>query len=226
MCPDGGLQSAPARRVETSQERSSGISPSKSRIRNPPMPQAVHWKAQSLASRHPHALYQRIPMRLVVHSRWTSPLEERPTVSGSLHLRGSSSGVATNPQRSSMLSTLLWYLTLLLVWLRNADASILFLTCTGAREDSASESIRVAEFPRALTLRFHSRLTKARVSIHSAAPHSTPSRAMSTLASLISGADCGPINPLQGLAKRFDADRGASQVRRIDKRVLPETAEC
>ncbi|KAG9010417.1 hypothetical protein FRB93_004257 [Tulasnella sp. JGI-2019a] len=34
---------------------------------------------------------------------------------------------------------------------------------------------------------------------------------MSTLSSLISGADCGPVNPLQGLAKRFDADRGAQQ---------------
>ncbi len=31
---------------------------------------------------------------------------------------------------------------------------------------------------------------------------------------LISGADCGPVNPLQGLTKRFDQDRGIQQVRR------------
>ncbi|KAG8887577.1 hypothetical protein FRB98_009419 [Tulasnella sp. 332] len=34
---------------------------------------------------------------------------------------------------------------------------------------------------------------------------------MSTLSSLVSGTDCGPINPLQGLSKRFDSDRGAQQ---------------
>lgn len=30
---------------------------------------------------------------------------------------------------------------------------------------------------------------------------------------LINGADCGPVNPLQGLVKRFDQDRGIQQVR-------------
>ena len=30
-----------------------------------------------------------------------------------------------------------------------------------------------------------------------------------------SGAECGPINPLQGLSKRFDQDRGIQQVRII-----------
>jgi hypothetical protein len=29
---------------------------------------------------------------------------------------------------------------------------------------------------------------------------------------LVSGADCGPINPLQNLGKRFDQDRGVQQV--------------
>ena len=29
---------------------------------------------------------------------------------------------------------------------------------------------------------------------------------------LVSGADCGPVNPLQGLAKRFEQDRGVQQV--------------
>lgn len=29
---------------------------------------------------------------------------------------------------------------------------------------------------------------------------------------LMSGADCGPVNPLQGLAKRFEQDRGIQQV--------------
>lgn len=28
----------------------------------------------------------------------------------------------------------------------------------------------------------------------------------------MSGADCGPVNPLQGLAKRFEQDRGIQQV--------------
>ncbi|TFY80890.1 hypothetical protein EWM64_g3121 [Hericium alpestre] len=32
-----------------------------------------------------------------------------------------------------------------------------------------------------------------------------------SLPMLISGADCGPVNPLQGLAKRFDQDRGLQQ---------------
>lgn len=30
---------------------------------------------------------------------------------------------------------------------------------------------------------------------------------------LVNGADCGPVNPLQGLAKRFEQDRGVQQVR-------------
>lgn len=29
---------------------------------------------------------------------------------------------------------------------------------------------------------------------------------------LVGGADCGPSNPLQGLSKRFDQDRGLQQV--------------
>lgn len=29
---------------------------------------------------------------------------------------------------------------------------------------------------------------------------------------LVGGSDCGPVNPLQGLSKRFDQDRGAQQV--------------
>lgn len=29
---------------------------------------------------------------------------------------------------------------------------------------------------------------------------------------LVGGADCGPSNPLQGLSKRFDSDRGLQQV--------------
>lgn len=29
---------------------------------------------------------------------------------------------------------------------------------------------------------------------------------------LVNGAECGPVNPLQGLAKRFDQDRGIQQV--------------
>jgi hypothetical protein len=32
---------------------------------------------------------------------------------------------------------------------------------------------------------------------------------------LINGADCGPINPLQSLGKRFDQDRGIQQVRTL-----------
>ena len=34
-----------------------------------------------------------------------------------------------------------------------------------------------------------------------------------SLPMLINGADCGPANPLQSLAKRFDQDRGLQQVR-------------
>lgn len=30
---------------------------------------------------------------------------------------------------------------------------------------------------------------------------------------LVNGAECGPSNPLQGLSKRFDQDRGIQQVR-------------
>jgi peroxin-5 len=33
-----------------------------------------------------------------------------------------------------------------------------------------------------------------------------------SLATLVSGADCGPSNPLQGLAKNLDSDRGLQQV--------------
>ena len=33
-----------------------------------------------------------------------------------------------------------------------------------------------------------------------------------SLPMLVNGADCGPVNPLQGLAKRFDQDRGLQQV--------------
>lgn len=32
------------------------------------------------------------------------------------------------------------------------------------------------------------------------------------LSMLVGGADCGPSNPLQGLSKRFDQDRGIQQV--------------
>ncbi|KAG8903223.1 hypothetical protein FRB99_003576 [Tulasnella sp. 403] len=32
-----------------------------------------------------------------------------------------------------------------------------------------------------------------------------------SLSALVNGAECGPVNPLQGLTKRFEADRGASQ---------------
>lgn len=39
---------------------------------------------------------------------------------------------------------------------------------------------------------------------------------------LVSGADCGPVNPLQGLAKRFDQDRGVQQVFLI----AHETCQC
>ncbi|THH15137.1 hypothetical protein EW146_g5294 [Bondarzewia mesenterica] len=35
-----------------------------------------------------------------------------------------------------------------------------------------------------------------------------------SLPMLVNGADCGPVNPLQGLTKRFDQDRGLQQVRR------------
>ena len=34
-----------------------------------------------------------------------------------------------------------------------------------------------------------------------------------SLAALVSGADCGPLNPLQGLTKNLDSDRGVPQVR-------------
>jgi hypothetical protein len=33
---------------------------------------------------------------------------------------------------------------------------------------------------------------------------------------LVNGADCGPVNPLQSLGKRFDQDRGLQQVRLLD----------
>lgn len=33
---------------------------------------------------------------------------------------------------------------------------------------------------------------------------------------LVNGAECGPSNPLQGLSKRFDQDRGLQQVREYD----------
>ena len=33
-----------------------------------------------------------------------------------------------------------------------------------------------------------------------------------SLATLVSGADCGPVNPLQGLTKNLDSDRGLQQV--------------
>ena len=34
-----------------------------------------------------------------------------------------------------------------------------------------------------------------------------------SLSMLVGGADCGPSNPLQGLSKQFDRDRGLQQVR-------------
>ena len=34
-----------------------------------------------------------------------------------------------------------------------------------------------------------------------------------SLAALANGADCGPMNPLQGLTKNLDSDRGLQQVR-------------
>ena len=34
-----------------------------------------------------------------------------------------------------------------------------------------------------------------------------------SLAALVNGADCGPLNPLQGLTKNFESDRGLQQVR-------------
>jgi peroxin-5 len=33
-----------------------------------------------------------------------------------------------------------------------------------------------------------------------------------SLATLVNGADCGPLNPLQGLTKNLDSDRGLQQV--------------
>jgi hypothetical protein len=36
-----------------------------------------------------------------------------------------------------------------------------------------------------------------------------------SLAALASGAECGPVNPLQGLAKNLDSDRGLQQVRAV-----------
>ena len=33
-----------------------------------------------------------------------------------------------------------------------------------------------------------------------------------SLAALVSGSDCGPANPLQGLTKNLDSDRGLQQV--------------
>ncbi len=33
-----------------------------------------------------------------------------------------------------------------------------------------------------------------------------------SLATLVNGADCGPINPLHGLTKNFDRDGGLQQV--------------
>jgi hypothetical protein len=33
-----------------------------------------------------------------------------------------------------------------------------------------------------------------------------------SLATLVNGADCGPVNPLQGLTKNLDSDRGLQQV--------------
>jgi len=33
-----------------------------------------------------------------------------------------------------------------------------------------------------------------------------------SLAALVSGADCGPANPLQGLTKNLNSDRGLQQV--------------
>lgn len=34
-----------------------------------------------------------------------------------------------------------------------------------------------------------------------------------SLAALVNGADCGPANPLQGLTKNLDTERGVQQVR-------------
>ncbi len=34
-----------------------------------------------------------------------------------------------------------------------------------------------------------------------------------SLAALANGAECGPMNPLQGLTKNLDSDRGLQQVR-------------
>jgi len=36
-----------------------------------------------------------------------------------------------------------------------------------------------------------------------------------SMSALINGADCGPVNPLQGLSKQLDRDRGIQQVRHL-----------
>ena len=36
-----------------------------------------------------------------------------------------------------------------------------------------------------------------------------------SMSALINGADCGPVNPLQGLSKQLDRDRGIQQVRQL-----------
>jgi hypothetical protein len=35
-----------------------------------------------------------------------------------------------------------------------------------------------------------------------------------SLATLVNGADCGPVNPLQSLTKNLESDRGLQQVHR------------
>lgn len=41
---------------------------------------------------------------------------------------------------------------------------------------------------------------------------SLPSTTTMSLPLLVNSADCGPVNPLQGLTKTFDRDRGVQQV--------------
>jgi hypothetical protein len=37
-----------------------------------------------------------------------------------------------------------------------------------------------------------------------------------SLATLVNGADCGPLNPIQGLTKNLDSDRGLQQVHALE----------
>ena len=46
------------------------------------------------------------------------------------------------------------------------------------------------------------------------------------LPALISGADCGPLNPLQSLSKQFDKDRGIQQVTSSNLQTLFHNTKC